>query len=703
MTRNMEDAIRMLLELDGGRHAAFMTPHHAVQGVKSDAATTVDSTESGSVSSFSGREGDGDGHWHRSPGAGSSETEFSEFDAAAAVQAASKGLPLLQHLPVHATGRWPLDAAATGPAQFSGHQMSMGNAMDVSMVKATQGAIGMDALLGLAGYNTTASTMANAHFSATQQPNVDHLKMQSLHNANAELERELFKILQASPPPAAQQQQQHQHQQQQQQAAAMLQVQVQQQQQAAAQLAAAKASLLHHSGMAAPFAAAGAPAMGRTGPGSDEQVMAQELEMLNQEIARVVTLQQIMQLEQQLYSIQQHRDALRLKMQRMQHQPQPPQQAAPDATAAAAHVGPGTASAATAAAAAAVQSLDTTQLQALSQQLLRVRGLACAVQPEAASSTQEDQLKLVLAALQGQHASSCPPAAEAMQQQRQVQQLPQKHQKGQEQTSQRRQSSSQQQSQQPGRVQPQQLQPQQQRQLRQQLSANVEAYLAGNQVPASMPSTRCKAMQQVGGNKGGAEQPAAIDTAGAEKQSACRVASTSKVAKTKQSKSQPLKVAAASKQPEALAGAAAAAAREEAGDADKSGPAPGEETLRTHLQELQTKEPECVLILRKINRLGFDSPYILKQHFKTYGKVERVLVAHSHVRLQGRGFTSRLRPSGLGFVVMADKAATQLILSQGENQVVGAVTIRVLPFERRCGADMLDFGDGVDERDVTDP
>mmetsp|Transcript_140167 Transcript_140167/g.247725 ORF Transcript_140167/g.247725 Transcript_140167/m.247725 type:complete len:577 (+) Transcript_140167:67-1797(+) len=129
-----------------------------------------------------------------------------------------------------------------------------------------------------------------------------------------------------------------------------------------------------------------------------------------------------------------------------------------------------------------------------------------------------------------------------------------------------------------------------------------------------------------------------------------------------------------------------------------------EETLRTHLRELQKVEPEQVVLVRKINRLGFESPAALRAHYSKYGKVERVLVAHSHVKSQNRRFAARLRPSGLGFVVMSKKEEADAILAEGPEQVVeggpdhAGAAIRVQRFQRRS-EDAKDGDLRVDEED----
>lgn len=112
-------------------------------------------------------------------------------------------------------------------------------------------------------------------------------------------------------------------------------------------------------------------------------------------------------------------------------------------------------------------------------------------------------------------------------------------------------------------------------------------------------------------------------------------------------------------------------------------PGAEEETLRSHLRDLQTVDSSRIVLVRKINRLGFDSPKMLEDHYKNYGCVERVLVAHSHVKSPYRRYVKRLRPSGLGFVVMSSIAEVDAILKDGIEQSVAGALIKVQRFERR--------------------
>eukprot|EP00930_Biecheleria_cincta_P069500 TRINITY_DN57238_c0_g1_i1.p1 TRINITY_DN57238_c0_g1~~TRINITY_DN57238_c0_g1_i1.p1 ORF type:complete len:823 (-),score=140.48 TRINITY_DN57238_c0_g1_i1:211-2679(-) len=106
-------------------------------------------------------------------------------------------------------------------------------------------------------------------------------------------------------------------------------------------------------------------------------------------------------------------------------------------------------------------------------------------------------------------------------------------------------------------------------------------------------------------------------------------------------------------------------------------------TLGMHLHQLQDEMPECVFIARHIGGMGFQSQDLLESHFRQFGKVERVLVAHSKVKPFRRpGTHSRIRPGSLGFVVMEKKESVDCILALGCEQVVAGHRICVERFEK---------------------
>jgi len=107
----------------------------------------------------------------------------------------------------------------------------------------------------------------------------------------------------------------------------------------------------------------------------------------------------------------------------------------------------------------------------------------------------------------------------------------------------------------------------------------------------------------------------------------------------------------------------------------------GSGSLRQDLELLKQRQPECVIIVRKIKKLGFESPQILDDHFSQYGEVKELLVAHSHVKPTAKRPNGRVRPAALGFVVMAAPDAAQNAFKAGTDQMIAGVNIELAPFE----------------------
>lgn len=111
------------------------------------------------------------------------------------------------------------------------------------------------------------------------------------------------------------------------------------------------------------------------------------------------------------------------------------------------------------------------------------------------------------------------------------------------------------------------------------------------------------------------------------------------------------------------------------------------QTLSTSLQLLSKENPDVLIIVRRINKLGFKAARKLKQYFQQFGTVTRVLVAHSTCRQQGgeSQVNARRRPSSLGFIHMTSADAVRQVLALGSEQEVDGALIRVQKFERQHG------------------
>jgi hypothetical protein len=105
--------------------------------------------------------------------------------------------------------------------------------------------------------------------------------------------------------------------------------------------------------------------------------------------------------------------------------------------------------------------------------------------------------------------------------------------------------------------------------------------------------------------------------------------------------------------------------------------------IASQLNELQHEDPETILIVRRIQRLGFESASILHEHYERYGPVAKVLLSNPHEKKAGASFRVRLRPSGIGYVQFETAEAAARALADGETHVVAGVEVNVRAFERR--------------------
>jgi hypothetical protein len=127
------------------------------------------------------------------------------------------------------------------------------------------------------------------------------------------------------------------------------------------------------------------------------------------------------------------------------------------------------------------------------------------------------------------------------------------------------------------------------------------------------------------------------------------------------------------------------------------------QTLSTSLRLLENEDADCLLIVRRIGKLGFKATRSLKNHFKEYGPVVKVLLAHSTARQYcDQQFQVKRRPSNLGFIQMGTAEATRKVLEAGPSQEIEGVQVCVQRFERHEDAADDDDEDHVAELEATD-
>jgi len=112
-----------------------------------------------------------------------------------------------------------------------------------------------------------------------------------------------------------------------------------------------------------------------------------------------------------------------------------------------------------------------------------------------------------------------------------------------------------------------------------------------------------------------------------------------------------------------------------------------------YLDELEHEDPNKVLIVRKITRMGFDSSRILKEHYSSIGAVSKVLLSNQHERQSDLPLQVRLRPSGIAFLVFETAESAARALAQGATQTVAGVEVSVCAFEKRLSDEDEDAGE----------
>lgn len=99
---------------------------------------------------------------------------------------------------------------------------------------------------------------------------------------------------------------------------------------------------------------------------------------------------------------------------------------------------------------------------------------------------------------------------------------------------------------------------------------------------------------------------------------------------------------------------------------------------------LDTEDDSCILIVRRISKLGFAAHNALSAFFSGFGPVKRVMLLPS----RGKGDT-RNRPASMGFVVMANSSDCNKVVQSGHFKVLD-VDIQVQKFVRNTRIQISD-------------
>jgi len=97
--------------------------------------------------------------------------------------------------------------------------------------------------------------------------------------------------------------------------------------------------------------------------------------------------------------------------------------------------------------------------------------------------------------------------------------------------------------------------------------------------------------------------------------------------------------------------------------------------LATQLKNLEEEDADCIVHVRQIHKLGFESSEVLQEYCEQFGPVKRVALSNAHEKLGGAPFPVRVRPSGIGFVVMQTREDAAAVLAAGSIQLIQGVKI----------------------------
>mmetsp|Transcript_82522 Transcript_82522/g.129748 ORF Transcript_82522/g.129748 Transcript_82522/m.129748 type:complete len:315 (-) Transcript_82522:176-1120(-) len=108
-------------------------------------------------------------------------------------------------------------------------------------------------------------------------------------------------------------------------------------------------------------------------------------------------------------------------------------------------------------------------------------------------------------------------------------------------------------------------------------------------------------------------------------------------------------------------------------------------SLRDNLQRLATFESSRVIMVKKINKLGFNSNRVLQHFFSKFGKVEEVLMTHG-IDKRTNPDRPKYRPAAVGFMVVESSEVAAAILQSPEYNILG-IDVTVGRFENMSPKD----------------
>jgi len=108
--------------------------------------------------------------------------------------------------------------------------------------------------------------------------------------------------------------------------------------------------------------------------------------------------------------------------------------------------------------------------------------------------------------------------------------------------------------------------------------------------------------------------------------------------------------------------------------------------MASHLERLDLQDPRKVITVKKIHKLGFQAGEILREYFEQSGPVEEVLLSNvpADCEMPTRRSGARVRPSGLGWILMRNPEDAIRALGLGDEQDIKGAAVRVQAFRKKC-------------------
>jgi hypothetical protein len=107
--------------------------------------------------------------------------------------------------------------------------------------------------------------------------------------------------------------------------------------------------------------------------------------------------------------------------------------------------------------------------------------------------------------------------------------------------------------------------------------------------------------------------------------------------------------------------------------------------LASNLTKVDGEDPNCVVMVHRVHRLGFESAEILRRHCEKFGRVLKVLLSNEHDKDHDdhENLRLRVRPSSIAIILMCDADGATAVINAGDVQEIEGARLNFRRFVRR--------------------